>query len=62
MLEVVEFRKRGLPTFAEILDLSQSGWSLVLPRFFAYFFIMEKVRDENYVSVYKKPLSQIFLI
>jgi len=57
MMEVIEFRKRGLPTFAEILDLHQSGWNgealmssigritIVLPRFFAYFFIMEKVRD-----------------
>jgi hypothetical protein len=26
MQEGIEFRKRGLPTFAEILDLRQSGW------------------------------------
>ena len=45
MLEVVEFRKRGLPTFAEIQTPSRAGGSIVLPRFFAYFFIMEKVRD-----------------
>jgi hypothetical protein len=45
MLEVLEFRKRGLPTFAKILTCSRAGGSLVLPRFFAYFFIMEKVRD-----------------
>ena len=50
MLEVLEFRKRGLPTFAEILACGRAGGSIVLPRFFAYFFIMEKVRDakENY--------------
>jgi len=45
MLEVLEFRKRGLPTFAEILACGRAGGSIVLPRFFAYFFIMEKVRD-----------------
>ena len=55
MLEVIEFRKRGLPTFAEIQACSRAVGSIVLPRFFAYFFIMEKVRDtkENVSSLGK---------
>jgi len=66
MLKVVEFRKGGLPTFAEILDLQQGGRNgealmspigritIVLPRFFAYFFIMEKIRDANEIHLFMR--------
>ena len=54
MLEVLEFRKRGLPTFAEIQACSRAVGSIVLPRFFAYFFIMEKVRDANEIHLFMR--------
>ncbi len=51
----------ALPTFAKILTCSRAGRSIVLPRFFAYFFIMEKVRDAKGRWMYKKNFAYVNL-